>query len=49
MAAVAGSLVVLVPDLIWWQFPISHTLVTIVDTALTWGFAGLVIGKIVKY
>ena len=48
MAAVAGALVVVVPNLIWWQFPLAYTLVTIVDTAVTWGFAGLAIGKIVK-
>lgn len=48
IAAVAGALVIIVPNLIWWQFPVSHTLVTIADTALTWGFAGLVIGKIVN-
>ena len=48
MAAVAGALVVVVPNLIWWQFPLAYTLVTIVDTAFTWGFAGLAIGKIVK-
>ena len=48
MAAVAGALVIVVPNLIWWQFPVAYTLVTIVDTALTWGFAGLAIGKIVK-
>lgn len=48
MAAVAGALVVVMPNLIWWQFPLAYTLVTIVDTAFTWGFAGLAIGKIVK-
>ncbi|MCF6285701.1 MAG: hypothetical protein L3K26_10975 [Candidatus Hydrogenedentes bacterium] len=48
MAAVAGALVVVVPNLTWWQFPLDYTLVTIVDTAFTWGFAGLAIGKIVK-
>jgi len=48
MAAVAGALVILVPNQIWWQFPMGYTLVTFVDTALTWGFAGLAIGKIVK-
>ena len=48
MAAIAGSLVIVVPNLIWWQFPLAYTLVTIVDTALTWGFAGLAIGKIVR-
>ena len=48
MVAVAGALVIVVPNLIWWQFPLAYTLVTIVDTALTWGFAGLAIGKIVK-
>jgi len=48
MAAVAGALVVVVPNFIWWQFPLAYTLVTIVDTAFTWGFAGLAIGKIVK-
>ncbi len=48
MAAVAGALVIVVPNLIWWQFPLAYTLVTIVDTAFTWGFAGLAIGKIVK-
>jgi len=48
MAAIAGALVVVVPNLIWWHFPLDYTLVTIVDTAFTWGFAGLAIGKIVK-
>lgn len=48
LAAVAGALVIIVPNLIWWQFPLAYSLVTIIDTALTWGFAGLVIGKIVK-
>jgi len=48
MAAGAGALVIVVPNLIWWQFPLAYTLVTIVDAALTWGFAGLAIGKIVK-
>ncbi len=47
-AAVAGSLVIVVPNFIWWHFPLAYTLVTIVDTAFTWGFAGLAIGKIVK-
>jgi len=48
MAAVAGALVIVVPNLIWWQFPTAYSLVTIVDTAITWGLAGLAIGKIVK-
>ena len=48
MAAIAGALVIVVPNLIWWHFPLAYTLVTIVDTAFTWGFAGLAIGKIVK-
>lgn len=48
LAAISGALVIVVPNLIWWQFPLGYTLVTIVDTALTWGFAGLAIGKIVK-
>jgi hypothetical protein len=48
IAAVAGALVVIIPNLIWWQFPLKYTLVTIVDTAFTWGFAGLAIAKIVK-
>lgn len=47
-AAVAGALVIVVPNLIWWHFPLAYTLVTIVDTAFTWGFAGLAIGIIVK-
>ena len=48
LAAIAGALVVVVPDLIWWQFPVSYGVVTIIDTAITWGLAGLAIGKIVK-
>lgn len=48
IAAIAGALVIVVPNLIWWQFPMGYTLVTIVDTALTWGFSGLAIAKIVK-
>ncbi len=47
-AAVAGALVIVVPNMIWWQFPLAYTLVTIVDTGFTWGFAGLAIAKIVK-
>ena len=48
IAAVAGALVIAVPNLIWWQFPFAYTAVTIVDTAVTWGFAGLVIARVVK-
>jgi hypothetical protein len=48
LAAVAGALVVVVPNMIWWQFPLAYSLLTIVDTAFAWGFAGLAIGKIVK-
>ena len=48
MVAVTGALVVVVPNLIWWHFPIGFTVVTVIDTAFTWGFAGLAIGKIVK-
>lgn len=47
-AAIAGALVIIVPNAIWWQFPMGHTLVTIADTAITWAIAGLAIGKIVK-
>ena len=35
MAAVAGALVIVVPNFIWWHFPLAYTLVTIVDTAFT--------------
>jgi hypothetical protein len=48
MAAIAGALVIVVPNQIWWQFPMGHTLVTIIDTAMTWGFAGLGIAKVVR-
>ena len=47
-AAIAGSLVVVMPNLIWWHFPIGQAVVTIVDTGFTWGFAGMAIAKFVK-
>jgi hypothetical protein len=48
MAAVAGALAVILPNIIWWQFPLAYSLLTLVDTAVAWGFAGLAIAKIVK-
>ena len=48
MVAITGALVIVVPNLIWWHFPIGYSLVTLIDTGFTWGFAGLAIGKIVK-
>lgn len=48
ISALTGALVIVVPNLIWWHFPLDYAVVTIVDTAITWGLAGLVIGKIVK-
>ncbi len=48
VAALAGAMVILVPNLIWWHFPMAYTLITFIDTAITWGLAGLAIGKVVK-
>jgi hypothetical protein len=48
LAAVGGGLVVVVPNIIWWHFPLGYSLLTIVDIAIAWGLAGLAIGKIVK-
>jgi hypothetical protein len=48
MTALAGALVIVVPNLIWWHFPLGYSLLTIIDVGFAWGFAGLAIGKIVK-
>lgn len=48
VAALAGALVIVIPNFIWWQFPLSYTVVTTLDVSIGWGLAGLGIGKVVK-
>ena len=48
LAGLAGALIIVVPNLIWWQFPLAYSLVTLIDAGITWGLAGLEILKIVK-
>ena len=48
LAGLAGALIIVVPNLIWWQFPLAYSLVTLIEAGITWGLAGLEILKIVE-
>ncbi|HXN21004.1 MAG TPA: hypothetical protein VN875_21935 [Candidatus Binatus sp.] len=48
VAGLAASVIVDLPNWNWWGFSGSYTLINLVDSALTWIFAGLVIAKVAK-
>jgi hypothetical protein len=48
VAGLAASVIVDLPNWNWWGFSGSYTAINLVDSALTWMFAGFVIAKVAK-
>jgi hypothetical protein len=48
VAGLAASVIVDLPNWNWWGFSGSYTVINLVDSALTWMFAGFVIAKVAK-
>ncbi|MFI5391719.1 MAG: hypothetical protein ACHQYQ_10185 [Bacteriovoracales bacterium] len=44
----AGEITAVVPLWNWWGFPLSSTLISIVDTSINWFLAGLGVGKVLS-
>jgi hypothetical protein len=48
VAGLAASVIVDLPNWNWWGFSGSYTAINLMDSALTWMFAGFVIAKVAK-